>query len=88
MVSEEDAMYIMEKTEGEEWVSPTPARAAIVEAVTAQTDLDEDDLDDLDSYVDPERLRAVIEGEKGSVTFSVEGHEVTVDTEGTIELTE
>jgi hypothetical protein len=84
----EDTVYIMQETEGDEWVSPTPARAAIIEAVTAGTDLDAEDLDDLESYVDPEAVRSVIEAEGERLTFPVEGHEVTLSEEGTIELTD
>ena len=88
MGSEENAVYIMQETEGEEWVSPKPVRVAIVEVVTAQTDLAADDLDDIESYVDPDHVRGVIEGDEESVTFTVEGHEVTLSEDGTIELAE
>jgi hypothetical protein len=88
MGSEENAVYIMQETEGEEWVSPRPVRAAIVEVVTTRTDLAADDLDDIDSYVDPDQVREVIEGDEESVTFTVEGHEVTLSEDGAIELAE
>jgi hypothetical protein len=50
-----------------------------------ETDLDEDDLDDLDSYVDCGDLRAVLEGDNSDeVTFTIENHKVTVDADGNV----
>ena len=73
--------------EGEEgWVSPTPVSTAVVEAVTGATALDADDLDDLDSYVDRSDLRDVVSSGDGSLTFAVEGHDVTVSADGSIRV--
>jgi hypothetical protein len=87
MSSEEHEVYIMQDEEEEEWVSPTPARAVILEAVTDQTDLDADDLDDLDTYVDCEDIREVLEG-KGAeeLTFTIESHDITVDSDGDVSV--
>jgi len=85
MSSEEQEVYIMQDDDDEEWVSPTPARAVITEAVTTQTDLGEDDLDEIDTYVDCDELRGVLAGEGAeAVTFTVEGHDVTVDSGGDV----
>lgn len=85
MSSEEGEVYIIQDEEEEEWVSPTPARAVIRDAVTDETDLDGNDLDDLDSYVDCGDLRAVLEGDNSDeVTFTIEDHEVTVDADGNV----
>lgn len=87
MSSEEQEVYIMQDEEEEEWVSPTPARAVILEAVTDQTDLDEDDLDDLGTYVDCEDIREVLEGEGAEeLTFTVEGHDIIVDSDGDVSV--
>jgi len=85
MSSEEHEVYIMQDEEEEEWVSPTPARAVILEAVTDQTDLEEGDLDDLGAYVDRDELREVLEEDGADkTTFAVEGHDVTVDSDGNV----
>ena len=87
MSLEDGEVYIMsDDGEGEEWVSPTPASTVIVRAVTAETDLDADDLDDVERYVDPGELRDVLSAEEGTVTFQVEGYAVTVDADGDVDV--
>jgi len=72
---------------GEEWVSPTPVSVAIVETLTAATELDEDDIDDVDEYLDFEELQALLESDdEGTMTFTIEGHELTVNESGDIEV--
>jgi hypothetical protein len=78
-------VYILRETGDEEWVSPAPARTAVVEAVTAATDLDDGDVDDIEAAVDFGALgTALDDGEP--YTFTIEGHEVTVDPSGEIEV--
>lgn len=85
MNSEEQAVYLMQDTD-DEWVQPTPAGVAIREAVTAETDLEEDDLATLEEYVDPEELRRLLESDETSLTISVEGHDVTIHSDGDIDV--
>jgi len=80
-------VYIMSDDGDEEWVSPTPARTAIIEAVTAATDLTEDDLDDVGTYVDLAALGSALD-DGDPHTFPVEGHDVTVDPGGDIDVDE
>ena len=54
MSPENGQIYIMQDTD-EEWVAPTPARAAITNELATATDLDETDLGDID--IDRSRLR-------------------------------
>jgi hypothetical protein len=85
MSPESEEVYIMQDTD-EEWVTPTPARAAITDALVAATDLDETDLQDID--IDRGGLRELLDGEGGEQTFTVEGYEVTVDSSGDITVTD
>ncbi|MFC7132855.1 MULTISPECIES: HalOD1 output domain-containing protein [Salinibaculum] len=85
MSQDDGAVYILQESEDEEWVRPTPAWTAIVEAVTGATDLDADRLDDAEAYVDLTALAAALDaGEQ--LQFSVEGHDVTVGPDGTIDV--
>lgn len=86
MSSEDGELYIMSEGDEEVWVSPTPAETAIQDAVAGETDLEVDDLDALEEYVDPETLRDLLEGDGGEVSFSVEDYDVTVTGDGTIEV--
>jgi hypothetical protein len=79
-------LYIIGDEGDDEWVSPEPADAVIRAAVTEATDLEADDLDDLDGYVERAALAAVIEGGDDEVTFDVEGHEVTVSGDGDVSV--
>lgn len=80
-----DSVYII-RDAGDEWVNPTPADEAIVDAVTAATDLSPDDVDDVEAYVDPAEFRTLFEGDSTSLTFTVEGYEITVDSTGDIDV--
>lgn len=85
MSSEDSEIYLLSPEEGEDdWVSPTPARSAIVEALARDADLDDDDVDDLEAYVHPNAVREVLESESDTISFEVEGHEVTVDASGEV----
>ena len=86
MSSENGAVYMMSPSEDEGWVSPTPAQTAITDAVTAATALGDDDIDDLETYVDRQKLRAVLDGDADDLTFEIEGHDVTVTGDGNIEV--
>jgi hypothetical protein len=85
MNSEEQAVYLMQDTD-EEWVRPTPASVAIREAVTSETDLQERELEALEEYVDPEELRGFLETDDEYMTISVEGHDVTIHSDGDIDV--
>lgn len=79
MSSDKGGLYIMRDDDDEQWVRPTPAGAAIVDAVLSRTELSEDDLSNIHSYVDRDDLRSVLEDESADpLTFTVEGHDVTV----------
>ena len=87
MSSENGGLYIMRDDEDEQWVRPTPAGAAIVDAVISQTDLSESDLANIHSYVDRDDLRRVLEDDGADpLTFTVEGHEVSVEASGEISV--
>ncbi|MEF8851203.1 MAG: HalOD1 output domain-containing protein [Haloarculaceae archaeon] len=69
------------------WVSPRPVEAVVVDLVTAETDVSEDDVDDLDAYVDRDDLAAHLDGDPTEpLTFTVEGHDVVVDPDGTVSV--
>jgi hypothetical protein len=79
MSSDKGGLYIMRDDDDEQWVRPTPAGAAIVDAVLSQTELSEDDLSNIHSYVDRDALRSVLEDERAEpLTFTVEEYDVTV----------
>ncbi|MEF8827711.1 MAG: HalOD1 output domain-containing protein [Haloarcula sp.] len=90
MSSNEANVYLlrnraMEGSDG--WVSPEPASDVIADAVIEATDLAEGDIDTLDTYVDSESLRAVVtEGTTESLTFAVEGHDVTITADGEVSV--
>lgn len=87
-MSSNGEIYIMQDTD-EEWVSPTPASEAIVDAVTSQTELEAGSLDDIDEYVDAESLRGLLEGDDDEpVTLNIEGHDVTIYEDGSIDVEE
>lgn len=71
----------------DEWVSPEPADEVVIDAVVAAGDLEPDDVDDLSSYVDVSSLAAVLDGEDDEITFTVEGHEVLVTSDGSVDVT-
>ena len=85
MSSEHGDVYILQEDD-DEWVSPTPAGTAIREAVADETDFSLDDVDDIEEYVEFDDLQAVLDGDEDDLTFSVEGHDVTVDSDGNIDV--
>lgn len=87
MSSKDATVYIMRDDEEAEWVRPTPAGVALVEALTEATTVDEEAVDDIDAYLDLDELRAVLDGDRSEpVSFTVEGHDVTIDGDGEIEI--
>lgn len=84
MSSENGEVYIMSAVGDEEWVSPTPVQTAIREAVIDATALTDDEIDNIESYVEMEALRAVLAGEDDELTVTVEDHEVTVTSDDDI----
>jgi|AntRauTorcE11898_2_1112593.scaffolds.fasta_scaffold21919_2 hypothetical protein len=86
MSSEDGEVYIMTGEGDEEWVSPTPAQTAITDAVTDATNLAEEDIDDIETYVDLGELRRVLDGDDEELTFTLEDHEVTVTDAGDISI--
>jgi|AntDeeMetagen681_2_1112603.scaffolds.fasta_scaffold39905_1 hypothetical protein len=90
MSSNDGTPYMIRHESGlgaDEWISPEPADDVIAEAVAAAGDLSPDDVDDLSTYVDVSALAAVLEGEDEEITFSVEGHDVVVASDGSIDVT-
>jgi len=85
MSPENGEVYIMQDTD-EEWVSPTPATAAIADALASATDLDEAALQDIGEHIDHGRLEELLAGEGGERTFTIEGYDVTVDSSGNISV--
>jgi len=80
----DDGTVYMIRGGDDEWVSPAPAEAVIVEELAEQSDLAGEDLDELASYVDIDALDAVVNGDEQRLTFTVEGHEVTVTADGDV----
>lgn len=84
MQSDEGTVYMIRGQE-DKWVSPEPAEAVITDALLAATALTSDDIDHIDAYVDAAKLRAVVgDGDSDTVSFDVEGHEVTVTADGDV----
>jgi len=87
MSSENGEVYIMQDDEDEEWVSPTPAHDAVVAAITEATDVEAEAVEELDAYLDPADLESLLDGDRSEpLTFTVEGHDVTIDGDGEIEV--
>lgn len=92
MESKNGQVYILQGaddagTDEPDWVSPRPVGDVVTDAVVAASDLDAADLDDLEEYVDREDLEAVLRGPETEVTFSVEGHAVTLTDNGDVDVT-
>ena len=87
MSPENGEVYIMQDTD-EEWVTPTPASAAITEALVEATDLDSSDLEEIDTDIDHGRLRELLDGNGNERTFTVEGYDVTISSSGDISVSE
>ena len=85
MKSENGTVYMIRGHGDDEWVSPEPAEAVISDALFDATELTADDIDYIGSYVDAAKLRAVVgDGDDETITFDVEGHEVTVTAGGDV----
>lgn len=85
MQTDDGTVYLIQGHEDDEWLSPKPAKAVITDALFETTGLSSDDIDHIDAYVDPETLRAVVgEGDRETITFDIEGHEVTVTDDGDV----
>lgn len=85
MKSENGTVYMIRGQDTDEWVSPEPAEAVITEALFGATDLTADDIDYIGSYVEAAKLRAVVgDGDEESITFEVEGNEITVTATGDV----
>ncbi|WP_225333062.1 HalOD1 output domain-containing protein [Halomicrobium urmianum] len=80
-------IYVLDGDDGDEWVTPRPVDEVVVDAVAASTDLERGDLDAIDAYADLDEVAAVVaDGDRESVTFPVEGHEVTLTREGDVSV--
>lgn len=88
MGSDDGTVYMIRGGSGDEWVSPVPAREVIVETVVDASDLTADDIGELGAYVDEGDLAAVLDAEADELTFSVEGHDVTVTSDGEVRVAE
>jgi len=88
MHSDERTVYILRGGSEDEWVSPAPAREVIVDTLVDTADVTATEIDDLSAYVDHDDLTAVVDGTEESVTFTVEGHAVTVTSDGDVRVAE
>ncbi len=88
MRPQDGEVYIISDTGDDVWASPTPVSTAIVDAVIARTELEADDLESVDTYVDAAELEDVLSGDEGDVSFQVEGHEVVVGANGDIDVSD
>jgi hypothetical protein len=81
-----ESVYITVTDDGG-WEQPIPISRAIVRAVTNVTDLGEDDLADLSTYVETHRIVRLLETDATDpVSFEVEGHDVTLHADGGIHV--
>jgi len=81
-----ESVYITVTDDGG-WEQPIPISRAIVQAVTNVTDLREDDLADLSTYVETHRIVRLLETDATDpVSFEVEGHAVTLHADGGIHV--
>jgi len=84
MQSDSGTVYLIRGND-DEWISPEPVEAVITESLVGATGLTSDDIGHVGDYVDAERLRAVVgDGDTDTITFDVEGHDVTVTADGDI----
>ena len=60
MSSENGEIYIMHDECDTEGVRPKPARDAIVSVLTEGTEIETETVDELDTYLDPDALQAVV----------------------------
>lgn len=78
MGSDDGTVYMIRGESEDEWVSPAPAEDVIIEELVEAGDLTAENIDDLATYVDTDDLETVVNGTDDELTFTVEGHEVTV----------
>jgi len=95
MGAENGEVYILRPDEGTDtdddegaWMTPQPASEVIIEEIVDEVEGDSSDFDSLDEYVDRGDLAAVFDGDEESITFEVEGHDVTVTETGEITVDE
>lgn len=87
MSSDSGGVYILRDHDEGEWVAPEPASTVLLEELLAATDLQREDIEPLTDHVDFEALGAVLAGDaEETITFSVEGHEVTVGEDGSVDV--
>lgn len=87
MSFEKGTVYMIRDQRADDWVSPEPASEVIIDSVLEATDLSADDIASLDTYIDSESLReVVVEGTTESVTFTVEGHDVTITADNVVSV--
>jgi len=80
-------VYMIRDQQSDDWVSPEPASEVIIDSVLEATDLKADDIASLDTYIDSESLReVVVDGTEESVTFTIEGHDVTVTADSAVSV--
>lgn len=87
MSSDTGELYVLREGDGE-WEQPIPVREVVFERLEAEGGLSPDTLADFSTYVDKAELAAVLDGEGDEqLSFSVEGHTVTVTADGEITVT-
>jgi hypothetical protein len=78
--------------EEETWVSPQPASEVIIDAVAEAVEEDRDGFDALEEYVALADLAELFSGddedEDASLSFTIEGHDVTVHRSGEVDVDE
>lgn len=80
---------VTDEDEEETWVSPRPASEVVIDAVAEAVDEDRDEFDALEEYVALDDLAELFSGDENdeaSVSFEVEGHDVTVHRSGEIDV--
>jgi hypothetical protein len=88
-----DTLYVFcPDDEGEDadddWLQPRPIEAALAERVAATTETEADEIGELEEYVDREEVQRLLKGDPDddTLTFDVEGHDVTLRDDGTLEV--
>jgi hypothetical protein len=81
-------VYVIRGESDSEWVSPAPAEEVIVEALVTDSDVIPEDIYDVSTYVDTDELATVVNGDGETLTFTVEGHEITVTSDGDVTVGE
>lgn len=96
MSAQEGDVYILRSDEGSEsteseggWVSPRPASEVILESVVEHVDKTRDEFEELKEYVDLDDLATLFtsnEDADDTLSFDIEGHEVTVHRSGEVDV--